>query len=293
MATIFLTARDDTRTIINPGTYTIDSLGGVDTLSFGTSLRSAYTITLGGDGGVHVDTVSGASAAFRATLYNTEVLLFDSERDRIDLGSFFAGTSTTLTGTAAVDRLTPGATVSSVDGRAGIDTVALAKGRSTYQLKSTDTGFSLAPLDGSKPLALSSVERLQFSDQKVALDLDGHAGLVARILGAVFGPESVANAGYVGIGLGHADGGLGAEALMQLALDARLGPGATPTAVVSLLYTNVVGSAPSAADLAFYTGLLDNKAHTPASLGVMAADTTLNQANIDLVGLASVGLAFS
>jgi hypothetical protein len=63
--------------------------------------------------------------------------------------------------------------------------------------------------------------------------------------------------------------------------------------VVTLLYTNVVGVAPSAADLAFYTGLLDSKAHTPGSLGLLAAETSLNLANIDLVGLTATGLAFS
>jgi hypothetical protein len=293
MATIFLTPGDDKRTIINPGTYTIDALGGVDSLSFGTSLRSSYTITKAADGGVRVDTISGASGAFKATLYNTEVLFFDSERDRIDLSTFFPATNTSLVGTAANDRLTPGSGISSVDGGAGTDTVALGKARNAYQLTGKDTAFSLAPVEGGTALALSNVERLQFSDQKLALDLNGPAGLVAKILGAVFGRESVANSSYVGIGLGYADGGMSATALTQLALDARLGAGATSSAVVTLLYTNVVGTAPSAADLAFYTGLLDTKAHTPGSLGLLAADTSLNLANIDLVGLANTGLLFT
>ena len=293
MATIFLTEGNDSRTIINPGTYTIDALGGVDTLSFGTSLRSAYSITQAADGGVRVDTISGASAAFKATLYNTEVLLFDNGRDRIDLSALFPpGGNTTLTGTAANDVLTPGATVTQVDGAAGIDTVVLGQPRASYQLSAQEAGRTLTAPGGS-PLALTQVERLQFSDQKLALDLSGSAGLVAKILGAVFGKASVEQADYVGIGLSHADAGMAPEALTQLALDARLGPGAAPSAVVSLLYTNVVGVAPSAADLASYTGLLDTQLHTPGSLGLLAAETSLNLANIDLVGLSATGLAFS
>ena len=46
-----------------------------------------------------------------------------------------------------------------------------------------------------------SIERIEFSDGGIAYDLDGYAGLVAKLLGAVFGFESVGNAKYVGIGL--------------------------------------------------------------------------------------------
>ena len=52
MATTTGTAGNDAWTIINPGSYVLDGLGGTDTLSLGTSAISAYTITLGGDGGV-------------------------------------------------------------------------------------------------------------------------------------------------------------------------------------------------------------------------------------------------
>jgi len=61
---------------------------------------------------------------------------------------------------------------------------------------------------------------------------------------------------------------------------------------VTLLYTNVIGSAPSPDTLAFFTSLLDSGAHTPASLGVLAADTAQNAANINLVGLSEVGIDF-
>ena len=55
--------------------------------------------------------------------------------------------------------------------------------------------------------SLAGVERLQFADQQLALDLDGAAGQAARLLGAVFGPASVPNPGYVGIALSLLDGG--------------------------------------------------------------------------------------
>jgi hypothetical protein len=115
---------------------------------------------------------------------------------------------------------------------------------------------------------------------------------VAKFLGAVFGASFVDNASYVGIGLSFADAGMGDDDLMQLALGARLGGAAGNAAVVTLLYTNVIGTAPSAAEQAYYTGLLDSGAYTPAGLARMAADTSYNLARIDFAGLVETGLAY-
>ncbi len=139
---------------------------------------------------------------------------------------------------------------------------------------------------------LVSVERIRFADANVAIDMSGAAGTTAKILGAVFGKTEVSNNVYVGIGLQLLDGGMSYLDLMQLALNAQLGVGASNAAVVNLLYTNVVGTPPPAGELAFYQGLLDSGAHTQASLGVLAADTALNTTNINLVGLAQTGVEY-
>ena len=46
---------------------------------------------------------------------------------------------------------------------------------------------------------LVNVERIQFSDTSLALDISGNAGQAAKILGAVFGPASVKDSDPVGI----------------------------------------------------------------------------------------------
>ena len=79
---------------------------------------------------------------------------------------------------------------------------------------------------------------------------------------------------------------------MQAALAAKLGANASNTAVVNLLYTNVIGNAPGPAELALYKGLLDSGAMTQAALGVLAADTVFNTTKIDLTGLASTGIEY-
>ena len=499
------TAGNDTWTIIEPGTYSINGLGGRDTVDLGTSLREAYTISLGLDGAVHVDSVSSASGPgndFRLTLRNVELLRFNSGRDVLDLTVLFgdttpptvaitdntpgtalgnviytlnfsetvsapaagdftvsngsvvsvtansssnysvvvaptanaegslafslksasvadlsgnvnaetaaapqafdtraptvtsfnpalqaggvetganivlnfseavqrgtgnlllkdgsgttvisynAATSTnlnlsgstltinpsadlaagttytlegpagllrdvagngwagpagyrfttainpanpTLTGSAANDALNTIAGALAVNGLGGVDILALPLARSAYALSTTADGWRVLANNGSSNTTLTQVERLAFADVKLALDLNGNAGTVAKILGAVFGPASVGNQIYAGIGLQLMDGGMGYEALMQLALDAALGAGASNPAVVTLLYTNVVGVAPGPGDLAFFVGMLDRHEFTPATLGILAADHVLNVERIDLVGLTTTGLAY-
>jgi len=402
MATTFGTAGNDSWTVVKAGTFTLDGLGGTDTLYLGTSLRSDYRITKAGDGSVHIDSVSGASSALHATLFNMEKLVFNNQRDVLDLTTYFGdstpptvsavspanqstgaavgadivvtfsetiqrgsgtitlkdgsgatvasydaatsgnlsvsgstltinpsvdlanGTSytitlsagsvkdaagnalattnsysfttvatpTSFTGTSGNDSFNAPSTTISFDGLAGIDTVNFGKAASAYSITHTATGYTVS--DGVAVDQLTHVERVTFADgTKLALDLDSHAGQTAKILGAVFGADSVSNKAYAGIGLSLLDGGMGYGSLMQLALDTALGANASHKAVVDLLYTNVVGLAPSATDEAYYVGLLDNGTFTPASLAMAAADLDLNAAHVNLVGLAATGLAFS
>jgi hypothetical protein len=206
------------------------------------------------------------------------------------------------TGTAAADVLTGGngndtltglGGNDTLDGGAGIDTATYAGARSTYAISRTAGGVAVNAAGGADGIdTLVNVERLMFSDVSVAMDVVGNAGITARILGAVFGPAAVSNQAYAGIGLKLLDAGMGYQDLMQMAIDARLGLGANHTAVVTLLYTNVVGVAPSAGDLDIYRGMLDRGESSVAALGMLAADTALNASKVDLVGLAATGLAY-
>ena len=207
-----------------------------------------------------------------------------------------------LVGTRGADTLTGSSGNDVLEGMAGDDQLIGGTGQDTahyngpaghYVVAMTNGHWSASDTSGEEGHdLLYGIERLHFSDHHLAIDIDGHAGTTAKVLGAVFGAAAVDNPAYVGIGLGLLDGGMSYQSLMQLALDVRLGVGASHQAVVTLLYTNVIGSTPSPDTLAFFTSLLDSGAHTPASLGVLAADTAQNAANINLVGLSEVGIDF-
>ncbi|MCB1986033.1 MAG: hypothetical protein H6936_01505 [Burkholderiales bacterium] len=183
-----------------------------------------------------------------------------------------------------------------LNGNTSIDTAIYTGKSSEYALeKIADETWTVSHenngADGTDTLI--DIERIAFSDSLLALDLDGNAGNTAKLLGAVFGQETVSNKQFVGIGLRFLDNGTSYEALMQLAIDAALGTKASShTAVVNLLYKNIVGFAPSPATTTQFVGLLDSGTYTVAEFGVLAAETTLNQENIDLVGLSQTGLEF-
>jgi FG-GAP-like repeat len=188
----------------------------------------------------------------------------------------------------------PSASASLINLGGGIDTVVYSGQFATYQLVS-DGAFWRVTGGGDVVVndRLTQVERLKFPDKNVALDLAASAGEVAKTLGAVFGKSAISNKEYAGIGLYFSDElNYSYLDLVHLAINARLGANPTHAQVVDLLYTNVVGQAPDAVTRKSYTDLLDNKTFSVGSLGVLAADTDLNKANINLVGLAQTGLEY-
>lgn len=211
-------------------------------------------------------------------------------------GRMLTGTARadTLAGGDGDDRLAGGDGDDRLLGGAGIDRAVFAGVRAGFEVRHDGAGaIEVQAQAGAAGLdRLQGIERLVFDDRSLALDLDGHAGTTARFLGAVFGPDAVANAHYAGIGLAELAAGRDEASLMALALDARLGPGYGPEALVGLLYTNVAGVAPGAAELAYWTGTLAAGEYSDVSLALMAAALDLNAANIDLVGLAAGGLAY-
>jgi hypothetical protein len=178
-----------------------------------------------------------------------------------------------------------------LDGGSGIDTAIMESSKDRYTLNKTPNGYTLTDIANSGNLdTLTAIERLKFSDTELALDLDGHAGQVAKLLGAVFGADAVANQEYVGIGLGEIDNGLSYEQLAEFAMNAR--GLKTSDEIVTLLWNNLFGSLPSETDKFPYIESLDNGKISIGALTVLAADSSPNTDNINLVGLAQNGIAF-
>lgn len=165
-----------------------------------------------------------------------------------------------LIGNAANNILTGGAGNDTLNGQAGIDTAVCGGNRSAWTITRTDTGYTA--VGGSNGTdTLTAIERLQFDDTRLALDLDGAAGATARLIGAAFGAQYLTLApAYVGAGLSVFDAGMSMEQVAELALGSdlflQLAGSRDDAAVVTQLYGAVVGVAPPASAMDTFLGML-------------------------------------
>lgn len=193
-----------------------------------------------------------------------------------------------------------------IDGGNGIDTARYAARRGDAAITKTPTGFVTSTAADGKD-TLSHVERLAFADLTIAYDVDagggpgmGHAGVAAKVLNVLLGKAALSDPGLVGVVLGLIDRGMSQAELLSigvahplfLAAAGATGARATSAQFVQLVYRNVFGVDPGAADLAAYAGLLDGGSLTQAQLALLAADSSFNAVAVDIVGLASTGLDY-
>ena len=177
-----------------------------------------------------------------------------------------------------------------IDGGAGIDTAIYNGSLSDFSLSKGTDSWAITLLDESDSLV--NIERLQFTNTNVALDLDGNAGQIVKLLGALLGKESATNKTYVGMGLNILDNGMPYEEFMKVGLDAVFGSNPSGASVVGVLYKNLVGSSAPQSVLDEYGSILDNGSMTATELGIAVADNDLNATNIDLIGLAQTGVEY-
>jgi len=203
----------------------------------------------------------------------------------------------TLTGGAGNDMLIGGTGNDLLDGGSGTDTAGYASAFGNFSVTKTATGFTVADKTGAEGTdTLANIERIQFTDLKLAFDMSGSAGNTAKLIGAAFG------AGYLpspqptplqlwlsGTGIQLFDQGYTlpqiAEAALNSDLFRQIAGSRNNEAVVTTLYTNVVGHAPPASELKYYVGWLQG-GMSQADLLVFAADSPANAQHVDLVGLA-------
>ncbi|CAN7487442.1 DUF4347 domain-containing protein [Acidovorax sp. LjRoot118] len=198
----------------------------------------------------------------------------------------------TVTGDAGNNTITPTLGLARyVDGGAGIDTVVIPATLSQTYVQSQNNGsFTLQRLTDGAMLDVTRVERVTFNDTRLALDLNGHAGEAAKLLGALGGPALLANKGVVGEVIRLLDAGASSQTIAGLGL--QLLGASTPTQIAQTLWTNVVGRAGTDSELKLLTDIMAGGV-SASELTVMAANLEMNAVRIDLVGLTAKGIEFA
>ena len=178
-------------------------------------------------------------------------------------------------------------------GAAGLDIVKFTQNMNDAKIQVGDDLSFVSVEFGSEVNILSSVERLQFSDKGIALDLEGNAGITTKILGAFLGPSGIERADLVGIGLELLDSGTTYEEFLQAALDAVFGSNPSGATLVNHFYGTLTGQSAPQSLIDQYGSLIDNGSLTPVSLAMQVAENELNIQNVDLVGLSSTGIEYT
>ena len=234
------------------------------------------------DSGVtYIDALSGASALTeRAQLNNVEQLQFLDKTVSLVVND-------TIKGQPGTDFF---------DGGLGIDTVVYSGPQERYSITKSGNRYVVSEPTGSDDTDyLSNIERLQFSNGKVALDLGGNAGQAARLIGALLGPSFIKDKALAGVVIGFIDQDYSIENIANLGLNTSfylaLAGSTKNEDFVNHVFRNVVGRPPEANEQKTYVDML-NAGTSQGALAVMAAGTEFTASQIGLTGLTSHGWDF-
>jgi hypothetical protein len=202
-----------------------------------------------------------------------------------------------LAGDSANNGFIAGAGNDTLNGRLGIDIAAFSSARAAYIVTRSGATTTVSGPDGID--TLTDIERLQFSDKNIAVDLGAgeSAGMTVRIIGAAFDTARM-TPDLVGIGIGIFDAGASMLRVCELALDTplflSLAGSHSNVDFVNTVYRNVVGTVPTAPVRDSLVNLLQGSGGTmsQAELLMLAANVNENGVNINVVGLQQSGVEF-
>jgi hypothetical protein len=179
-----------------------------------------------------------------------------------------------------------------LEGTAGLDTVVFGSERLDYALANDGAHYSVYDFTGGSKTLLANVERLQFSDQNVALDIHGNAGEAYRLYQAAFNrtPDKVG----LGFWIDALDKGYSlmeaAAGFVNSAEFASLyGANASDTQFVQALYQNVLHRMPDAGGSDFWVHALEVTSRAEVLIGF--SESGENQAQV--IGAIENGIGYT
>jgi hypothetical protein len=210
------------------------------------------------------------------------------------------GLDQTFMGDSRDESFKGGAGNDTIDGGAGIDTAVYDGGFANFNLTKIKDGFYLTDNTGAEGTdKLTRVERLQFADLKLALDLGPgeHAGQAVEFIG-LLAPQLVSSPSAVGSILGFFDQGASLHDVCQLALDVGLvqsiAGADTNVALAAMAFRNVMGGEADAPVLDMLLSYMDGRtaSYSQAEFMTVAAELEVNQIHIGLMGLQQTGVEY-
>jgi len=180
----------------------------------------------------------------------------------------------------------------SVDGGSGLDVVAMSSARTGYTVQRTTAGYTIADTAGGVS-TLAGVERIEFADATLALDIAGSGGQAYRLYQAAL--NRAPDAAGLGYWINALDKGTSLAAIADGFVNTtefKQSYGVDPTnlQLVTQFYQNILHRAPEAEGLKYWAGLLDTKAASTAEVLASISESGENQSG--LFGVIGNGFAY-
>jgi hypothetical protein len=200
----------------------------------------------------------------------------------------------TQTGTAASEQLTGTAGNDVINGAGGIDIVSYGGNAADYRIAISAAGVSVVDTTGKAGSdLLFNVERLQFADRTVSLEVNGVAAQAYRVYQAAF--DRTPDAGGLGYWIANMEKGSSLTAVAKAFIDSQefrdvYGVQPSHRDMVAKFYTNVLHRAPDEAGLEFWVKALDSGAIDAATALTGFSESAENVAQ--LTGIISQGIGY-
>lgn len=285
-ATLSGTVTSLKQTYADGSTFTVSSpLTAASALALDDRILSDSTYFTGND---------TISVTMPATLSSAYAVNGGDGNDRITLTG--GGSMLSANGGNGNDTIVLGDHGHTVKGGAGMDSAVFSGTRAAYKVTASTsaTGDSTVAAIGGAADTLSGIERIQFDNANVALDITGNAGQAYRLYQAAF--NRTPDLGGLGYWIKQMDNGM---SILDMAANFTHAPefatlyGANPSnaELVNNFYHNALHRDAEPAGFAYWLDVLDRKLVTAVEMLAMFSESAENQAAVQPVIL--TGIAYT
>jgi Ca2+-binding RTX toxin-like protein len=217
---------------------------------------------------------------------DVEYVFFNGDSSTYLLSTVVATTTVTvgklLTYSAGKDVISGTTGNDTIDGGADADTVIYSGVKSAYAITNNTSSVTVSSgADGTD--TLTNIERIQFSDMTVALDISGVAGQAYRVYQAAFNrtPDNGGLKYWIGLmDGGYTLAGVASGFIASTEFKTLYGSNPTNELLVSKLYDNVLHRTPDEGGYNYWVGLLNTKKIDTISTLINFSESTENQAGV-------------
>ncbi|MFZ6653886.1 DUF4214 domain-containing protein [Undibacterium sp. TJN19] len=224
---------------------------------------------------------SGTSSYSFTTLASSGLNLNGTAGNDYLLGS--AGNDN-ISGGDGNDTIVGGAGNDNISGGAGTDTIVLSGKKANYYVSGTYTSYTIKDNVGNDGTDnVQQVERLQFTDGAIALDIDGVAGQAYRIYQAAFGRQpDLAGLGYwiKDMDKGSSLTTVAAGFFQSAEFQKLYGSNPSNSTLINNFYQNVLHRNPDQAGFDYWSNQLGKGLITPAGALASFCESSENQAQV-------------